>query len=596
MHVMCIVTCFSVQYQGRPSTTDFGPPYYLSNSFKVYRNVFLNLFHFISTFTTNFGYKIKSGIDNNLISMVTVSKTWAITKYLIELISKIMISLPILITAFVGAVIYYTFFVRRKNKFKLGGKFPEGPRGLPFIGNMHQLNKTHPFLFPAKWAEQYGDIYAISMAGVKTYVISDYKMVKEIFSQEPAFAGRLQTGGEIPLSDLYTNGQLHGIINTEGKPWEDLRRFTLRQLRDFGFGKNTMEAFIMDEVMEVLDWMKSVEEESIPDIKSKITVAVVNSLWMVISGHRYKHDDPKILDLSKELTVVLEEAASSGGIAFFWPWVEKLGFQGFTAYRNYQEKMRNLFTDVVRDHQDTYSADYSRDFIDVFLKEVKSCDDHDSAFFKDVGERQLIAVVKDLFEAGTETSSTTLSWIFLYMATFPEVQKKLQEEIDDVVGTSRLCSISDRPNLPYVEAFLAETLRYSSIVPGGVGHRALFDVVYKGYAFPKGTAIMPNQYGIHFNPKIWGDPQNFRPERFLSPDGKSFKKHDALIAFSTGKRQCVGETLARDTLFLYTSNIFQRFQIKFDPNKANSNPGFGSMAGFVMSPLPYSIVLKDRTM
>lgn len=59
----------------------------------------------------------------------------------------------------------------------------------------------------------------------------------------------------------------------------------------------------MDEVMEVLDWMKSVEEESIPDIKSKITVAVVNSLWMVISGHRYKHDDPKILDLSKELTV-----------------------------------------------------------------------------------------------------------------------------------------------------------------------------------------------------------------------------------------------------------------------------------------------------
>lgn len=57
---------------------------------------------------------------------------------------------------------------------------------------------------------------------------------------------------------------------------------------------------------------------------------------------------------------VLEEAASSGGIAFFWPWVEKLGFQGFTAYRNYQEKMRNLFTDVVRDHQDTYSADYSR--------------------------------------------------------------------------------------------------------------------------------------------------------------------------------------------------------------------------------------------
>ncbi|OXA46234.1 vitamin D 25-hydroxylase-like [Folsomia candida] len=235
-----------------------------------------------------------------------------------------------------------------------------------------------------------------------------------------------------------------------------------------------------------------------------------------------------------------------------------------------------------------------RDFIDVFLKEINSCDDPESAFFKDVGERQLVAVLKHLFDTGSETTSTTLSWLFLYMATFPGIQRKLQKEIDDVVGTSRFCSLSDRTSLPYVEAFLAETLRFSSILPGGLGHRTLYDVVYKGYAFPKNTPIMANVYGIHFDPKIWRDPENFRPERFLSSDSKSFKKHEALIPFWIGRRQCVGETLARDTLFLFTTNMFQRFQVKFDPSDAAANPGLAPKAGFLMSSLPYKIILTDR--
>lgn len=149
-------------------------------------------------------------------------------------------------------------------------------------------------------------------------------------------------------------------------------------------------------------------------------------------------------------------------------------------------------------------------------------------------------------------------------------------------------------SLPYVEAFIAEALRFSSIVPAGVAHRALFDVVYKGYAFPKGTAIFPNLYGIHFNPKIFTDPQSFKPERFLSPDGKTFKKHEALMPFSIGRRQCAGETLARNTLFLYTANIFQRFFVKFDPTDSNANPGLKTSASFLLTPQPYKIVLKDR--
>jgi len=107
---------------------------------------------------------------------------------------------------------------------------------------------------------------------------------------------------------------------------------------------------------------------------------------------------------------------------------------------------------------------------------------------------------------------------------------------------------------------------------------------------------MANNHYIHYNQKIWGDPQNFRPERFLSPDGKVFKKHEALLAFSVGRRQCLGETLARDTLFLFITNIFQRFtMIHEDPNKvAKDLTGVKKADTILPSPAPYKLILADR--
>ena len=84
----------------------------------------------------------------------------------------------------------------------------------------------------------------------------------------------------------------------------------------------------------------------------------------------------------------------------------------------------------------------------------------------------------------------------------------------------------------------------SSITPIGVLHRAMEDVKFHGYDIPKGTFILPNVRYIHYDPRNWDKPEEFRPERFLCADGKTFKKHDAFMPFSVGKRQCLGETLA----------------------------------------------------
>lgn len=204
----------------------------------------------------------------------------------------------------------------------------------------------------------------------------------------------------------------------------------------------------------------------------------------------------------------------------------------------------------------------------------------------------MVNILFDLFFAGTDTTATTLAWAVLYLCKFPKVQKKLQSEITEVSGDTRKVAVEDRTKMPYTLAFIDEVLRYSSHVPDGVPHRALTDSEFRGYLIKKNTLIQPNLYYIHYDPRIWGDPENFRPERFLSADGKKYVRNENVQAFQIGRRQCAGETLARDSIFLYTTNLFQQFDIKFNPNV--EEPSVESRIGFTRAPLPYSVIMTDR--
>lgn len=117
--------------------------------------------------------------------------------------------------------------------------------------------------------------------------------------------------------------------------------------------------------------------------------------------------------------------------------------------------------------------------------------------------------------------------------------------------------------MPFTEAVILETLRYSSLAPQGVIHKLLKDTRFKEYLLPKGTLIIPNLYGIHHDPKVWSDPDIFRPERFLETTNSNFREN--LIPFQVGRRACLGELLAKDLVFLFTVKIFLKFDISLDP-------------------------------
>ena len=139
---------------------------------------------------------------------------------------------------------------------------------------------------------------------------------------------------------------------------------------------------------------------------------------------------------------------------------------------------------------------------------------------------------------------------------------------------------------------MLEIFRKSSITAAGVMHTCHEDAKIHGYDIPAGTWIMPNIVAIHNDPKTWGDPENFRPERFLSDDGKTVKKNENLLPFSLGKRQCIGENLARDSVFLFTTNIFQRFSVQLDPSRPK--PTMEPKDGFLLCPKEYFLIMKDR--
>lgn len=134
----------------------------------------------------------------------------------------------------------------------------------------------------------------------------------------------------------------------------------------------------------------------------------------------------------------------------------------------------------------------------------------------------------------------------------------------------------------------------ASVAPLGGPHRALADINYKGYIFKKDITIIANLYGVHYDPAIWGDPDNFRPERFLNNDGSEVVRqvYEAVIPFEEGKRKCLGEKLARDELFLFTAGILQKFNIFPESGK---KPNFESKNGlFVHAPHDFQVMVKLR--
>ncbi|OXA50570.1 Farnesoate epoxidase [Folsomia candida] len=403
--------------------------------------------------------------------------------------------------------IVYLFMSTRRRPNELPGPFK-----WPIVGNLPQIaqvNWSRVWLAIDHYSKIYGGIYGMYFGPRYVVVLSDPKVVHELMKRDE-WNGRPHDH----MAKLKADGAILGIIMTDGELWKETRRFTFRHMRNFGYGKNTMESSVMDEVQNVVDHVgkKIGIGEHILSFDDTFGPAVLSTLWNMVASIRTELDDPAVLKLQRTVRETMQKRA-------FGMYDTSFGNE-FKGYLTLQK--------VIAEHKKTRVPGEPRDFIDAYLDEQENNPENPNFF----------------------------------------------------------------GHLNYFEAFLLEVNRYSSMAPIVTPHALTETVTYKGYEIPKGSLVFINTWGIHRNKDHWGDPDTFRPERFLDQNGKVITNDEWFLPFSSGKRRCPGEPLAKMSIFLMVSNLLQKFTFSTIPGEPR--PSSVPVIGLNLAPIPYKAQSRLR--
>nr|QSD59127.1 CYP370A15 [Diaphanosoma celebensis]QST15067.1 CYP370A5 protein [Diaphanosoma celebensis] len=457
--------------------------------------------------------------------------------------------------------------------------FPPGPRGVPLLGYIPFVKRhdpVYPFKAMMKLSEMYGPVVGFYMGPRQAFIsVCGYEAVKEALHNDDII-GR----PHLPAQQERTYGKNLGIMFTEGQFWQEQRRFTLRHLRDLGFGKTSIEDMMIDEVVELLDEITAVaaaDPDRVVDYKGIFNISVINVLWAIVGGERYRRDDRNL----KKLLQTLETIFRSGNALRSAVPMPAFVFRMFPFLREYFGTRNDLFTaligyfeSVIKEHEETFKENEPRDFIDVYLQEIRNRSD--PTFHVE----QLVSIILDIFAAGAESVTNSIGFVLLYLLHHPDVQRKMQEELDVVCGDS-LPKFEHRLRLPYTEAVLMEVQRIGNIAPFTVPHLATKETRIKGFTVPKGSIVSINIHSVHNEVAYWKDPHVFRPERHLDARGKVIRT-DHFLPFGAGKRLCIGESLAKNTFYLFVTALVKTLRFSAVPGQPlpTLNPRNGFTLGY----------------
>nr|WGW06502.1 CYP15A1 [Blattella germanica] len=471
--------------------------------------------------------------------------------------------------------------------------YPPGPIWLPVVGSylwfrQEKSRLAYDHLVWSSLVAQYGPVAGVRLGKDKIVIASGYEAVKEVLLRDE-FDGRPDGF----FFRVRTFGKKMGVVFTEGPMWQEQRRFCVQHLRKLGLGTRSMEMNIEEEANDLVALFRKKCEagNAVVSMHDAFDVCVLNSLWAILAGQRFALDDQRLIELLEVVHLCFRNVDPSGGLLNQMPFLRFIApdRSGYTKLMENLNRMWNFFKEMIEDHRRTFSPECTRDLIDSFLQEMEVTKSHSNSSFQDL---QLVSLSLDLFMAGSETTSNTLGFAMLYMLLYPDVQIQVQEELDKVVGRDRQPTLQDRRSLHYLEAVLMELQRHVNVAPSGIAHRVLQNTVLMGHSIPQGTIVLVSLWSVHRDVKHWGDPEVFRPERFLSKEGK-IVQDDWFIPFGLGKRRCLGETLAKSSLFIFFSTLLHNFTVSVP--SGHPVPSMEGYDGVTLSPKPFYAKLVARS-
>lgn len=496
--------------------------------------------------------------------------------------------------AFVCAVICATVLILRA-RARASLQLAPGPSPYPLIGNLLQLVRKPGHVAMTEIAEQYGKIYTLYMpGGERCVVVNSIDLAREaLLTKKDDFSGRPST-----FIASYLSRGLKDIICADfTQTMIYQRKIAHSALRMYGSGMKHLEGLICAEVETLAQRISSRQGKAF-DPKEEIQLAVLNVICAMVYGESYDIDDEEFLRIVKYNDEFIR-LFGSYNILDLLPLLRFFPLQDMKRLRDSRAIRDEILDAKFREHKQRFDEDNANnnfevnDLTDALLKAHYDAQQEDAKVPQMLTEDHIVMTMNDVFNAGLETSSTTLRWLVAFLATYPEIQARVHAEMDDVIGSGRLPHLSDRGSLPYLESTIAEVLRIRAIVPLSLPHKSTCDTSLGGYDVPKDTMLITNIWAIHHDPDEWDKPEVFNPERFLDSQGKfSAAGVRSYLPFSAGRRGCLGESLAKTEVFLIAARLLHQFKIENPPGKPL--PDLTGEIGVVLMPGMFEVCISQR--
>ncbi|KAJ9567572.1 hypothetical protein OSB04_003538 [Centaurea solstitialis] len=434
---------------------------------------------------------------------------------------------------------------------------PPGPLGLPFIGNLHQIN--HSNLHTSLWqlSKSYGPILSLNFGFIPTIVVSSASLAKEVLkTQDVTFCSRPTLLG---LSKVTYNA--HDVIFSPfNKNWRMTRKIFVHHL----LGPKRVPSFRHIREDEVSSAMKNIQGLALSSKHvnlSEIMKSVTSNMMLRVGfGKMYEdgHERKEVLRLINEVQVV----SADFFVSDLWPglpfavWLIRL-------------------IDEHLNPQNLKSRDEEEDFVDILLQLKKEQ-------IPDLTYDHIKAILMNVLVAGTDTTATTVVWAMTALITNPKVMKKAQEEVRNVVGGKGKVDEDDLPKLIYLKAVVKETLRLYPPSPLLVPRETTKETILHGYKVKPKTLVFVNALAIGRDPECWERPEEFLPERFVG-SAIDFRGNDfKLIPFGGGRRICPGISMGDVMVNLLLANLIYLFDWDLMDGMRKKDIDFGVLNGITM--------------
>lgn len=473
----------------------------------------------------------------------------------------------------VALCVAITAMIHQRQKSKRGLPLPPGPPGHWLLGNT--LPNAFAYRKFEEWTKEYGPIFTIRQGFSTTVVIGRMQAAMDIMEKEGA--ATVDRPVSIAAGDTLSGG-MRVLLTPAGERFKKMRRALHAHLQPKAVTSYhpVMMKYARQHIIDLIEDPSQHQEHA-----KRYSASVVMAL--AYGKDPKSHNDPDIVAVNECLTRLGNNLRPGLWKVDVFPFLKYIPGYLDELKEGHAQELGLFKTQLLQVKQAMERGEEVRDSFGKYLlgrqAELELSDD-ETAY-----------LAGSMFGAGSDTTASAISVSVMAAACYPETQKRVQEELDRVIGNQRAPTVADQNDLPQAMAFVLETLRWRPVTAGGFAHKTTKDLIWKDYVIPKGTTVMGNVWAVGRDPEYFPDPESFNPQRWLTGDGK-LKEDMKSFPFGFGRRVCPGQHMAVSSIFLNTVLTQWAFNIKADPTAPIDPLAFTESAN--AHPVPFKVILEPR--